>query len=76
MRNSTTLRLRCTGKDNMTPDMKVRVTLEWDVSRGDIKDARDFVNKQGWLWDNDPMTAVHFMNQICWPDLISKTVQK
>ena len=56
--------------------MKVRVTLEWDVSRGDIKDARDFVNMRGWLWDNDAMTAVYFMNQICWPDLISKTIEK
>ena len=56
--------------------MKVQITLEWDITQKDIKEAKQFVDEREWLWDNDPITAVHFMNQICWPEMISRKVIK
>jgi hypothetical protein len=55
--------------------MKVQITLEWDVAQTDVKEAKQFVDEREWLWDSDPMTAVHFMNQICFPDMIHRAVK-
>ena len=41
----------------------------------EYEEAKDFVYEQGWEWDKDPVTAIHFMNEICWPSLVKKAVE-
>ena len=56
--------------------VKVQLTLEWEFDQKKYKEAKEFVHELGWKWDGDPMTAVHFMNQIEWPSMIEKKVIK
>jgi hypothetical protein len=54
--------------------IKVQVTLEWEFTKKDFKEARNFIEERKWKWENDPMSAVHFLNQIGWPSMIRKKV--
>jgi len=50
--------------------------LEWEFTQKEYEEAKSFVQELGWKWDGDPMSAVHFMNQMKWPTMIDKKVSK
>jgi len=60
----------------MEKTVKVALTLEWEFTKKEYEEAKSFVQELGWKWDGDPMTAVHFMNQMKWPTMIDKKVSK
>lgn len=55
--------------------VKVKLELEWEFTQKQYEEAKDFVYERAWKWDGDPMTAVHFLNQIGWPSLSKKIVE-
>ena len=56
--------------------IKVQVSLEWEFTKKEFKEARSFIEERKWEWDNDPMTAVLFLNQIGWPSMVRKQVKQ
>lgn len=54
--------------------VKVKLELEWEFTKKEYEEAKEFIKEQKWSWDHDPMTAVHFLNQIGWPTMIGKKV--
>jgi hypothetical protein len=58
-----------------TSKIKVSLTLQWEMEPKEYEQAKEFVYEQGWEWDKDPVTAIHFMNEICWPSLVKKAVE-
>jgi len=59
----------------MEKTVKVALTLEWEFTKKEYEEAKDFVYEINWKWDSDPMSAVHFMNEIGWPNLVKKEVK-
>ena len=55
--------------------VKVKLELEWEFTQKEYESAKKFVHEQNWKWDNDPMTAVHFLNEMCWPSIKRKKVE-
>lgn len=55
-------------------NIKVQVSLEWEFTKKEYEEAKEFIKEQKWKWDDDPMTAVLFLNQIGWPTMIGKKV--
>jgi glutamate formiminotransferase len=55
-------------------NIKVQVSLEWEFTKKEYEEAKEFIKEQKWAWDTDPMTAVLFLNQIGWPTMIGKKV--
>jgi hypothetical protein len=58
-----------------TSKIKVSLTLQWDMDKKEYEEAKDFVYERNWKWDNDPMSAVNFLNEIGWPALVKKSVE-
>ncbi len=56
--------------------IKVQVSLEWEFTKKEFKEARSFIEERRWKWDDDPMTAVLFLNQIGWPSMVRKQVKQ
>lgn len=56
--------------------IKVQVTLEWEFTKKEFKEARSFIEERSWKWDGDPMTAVHFLNEMHWPSIVRKQVKQ
>lgn len=56
--------------------IKVQVTLEWEFTKKEFKEARSFIEERSWEWDGDPMTAVHFLNEMHWPSIVRKQVKQ
>jgi hypothetical protein len=56
--------------------IKVQVTLEWEFTKKEFKEARSFIEERSWKWDGDPMTAVHFLNEMHWPSVVRKQVKQ
>ena len=61
-------------KKTSSSTVKVNLTLEWEFTQREYEDAKKFIKEQGWKWDNDPVTAVHFLNEMCWPSITNKKV--
>jgi hypothetical protein len=45
------------------------------MDKKEYEEAKDFVYERNWKWDNDPMSAVNFLNEIGWPTLVKKSVE-
>lgn len=55
--------------------VKVRLTYEWEVSEKEYNDSRDFFKEQ-WEWRSDPVSLFHFLNEMNWPTLERKSVDR
>ena len=54
----------------------IRLTYEWDISETEWEENKEFLKQQGFVWDGDPVTLFHFLNQIVWPSIHRKTVER
>ena len=55
-------------------ELTVQVTLEWTITKKEYEEAKAFIQELNWDWDEDPMSAVHFLNQIGWPKLRKRLI--
>jgi len=56
--------------------VKIKLTFEWDINEKEYSDNKDFYNEKTFDWKSDPVSLFHFLNNVKWPDLVKKSVDR
>jgi hypothetical protein len=56
--------------------VKIKLTFEWDISEKEYKENKDFYGERTFSWKSDPVSLFHFLNNVRWPELTRKSVDR
>lgn len=56
--------------------VKIKLTYEWEVSEKEYNENKDFYNGKTFEWKSDPVSLFYFLNDVEWPELTRKSVER
>ena len=56
--------------------VKIKLTYEWEINEKEYQENKSFYEGKTFDWKFDPVSLFHFLNNVKWPVLVKKSVDR